>query len=242
MKRYRVITFDFDTRATILKMDIKDDWEPVIKTQWENNKKQIKEHLIAEFGAYAAFDKIVNFTDLGEYPTSIIAFHNKFLHQARNAFVIGAYYPALASACALGERILNQLILHLRDYFKTTPEYKKVYRKNSVDDWDLAINTLNSWKILLPDVVTLFRELKEIRHKSIHFNPETDTNDRELSLASVLKLSNIIKNQFSAYGKQPWFIEGIHEAAYIKKESQDDPFVKEIILPNCYLVGHMHTL
>jgi len=106
----------------------------------------------------------------------------------------------------------------------------------------LAINTLNAWKILLPDVVTLFRELKEIRHKSIHFNPEIDTNDRELSLASVLKLSNIIKNQFSAYGKQPWFIEGIPGAAYIKKESQDEPFVKEIILPNCYLVGYMHTL
>ncbi len=113
MKRYRVLTYDFDTRANNLNTDIKDDWEPELKAQWENNKNQIKEGLIAEFGAYSAFAKIRNFIDLGAYPISIIAFHNKFLHQARRAFVIGAYYPALTSACTLGERILNQLILHL---------------------------------------------------------------------------------------------------------------------------------
>jgi len=84
--------------------------------------------------------------------------------------------------------------------------------------------------------------LKELRHRSLHFNPETDTNDRELSLNAMLKLSKIIQSQFSAFGKQPWFIEGIPGAAYIKRESQNDPFVKEIILPNCYLVGHLHTL
>ena len=242
MKRYRVLTYDFDARANILNTDIKDDWKPELKAQWENNKNQIKEGLIAEFGAYSAFTKIRNFIDLGAYPISIIAFHNKFLHQARRAFVIGAYYPALTSACTLGERILNQLILHLRDYFKATPQYKNVYRKNSFDNWDLGITTLDAWKILLPDVIIRFRELKDIRHRSIHFNPETDTNDRELSLNAILILSKIIQSQFSAFGTQPWFIDGIHGAAYIKKQSQEDPFVKEIILPNCYLVGHLHTL
>jgi len=242
MKRYRVLASDFDTRANILNTDIKNDWELQVKAQWEHNKNQIKEGIIAEFGAYSAFDKIKNFIDLGAYPISILAFHNKFLHQARRAFVIGAYYPALTSACALGERILNQLILHLREYFKATQEYKNVYRKNSFDNWDLAIDTLTAWQILLPDVVKLFQELKEIRHRSIHFNPETDTNDRELSLDSMLKLSKIIQRQFSALGTQPWFIEGIPGAAYIKRESQDSPFVKEIILPNCSLVGPLHTL
>lgn len=242
MKRYRVLSYDFDTRANVLNTVVKDDWEPQVKASWENNKNQIKEGLIAEFGAYSAFAKIRNFTDLGPLPFSIIAFHNKFLRQAWRSFVIGAYYPALTSACALGERILNQLILHLRKYFKETPQYKNVYRKNSFDDWDLAINTLAAWQVLLPDVVEFFRELKELRHRSIHFNPETDTNDRELSLNAMLKLSKIIQSQFSGFGTQPWFIEGIPGGMYIKKESENDPFVKEIILPNCNLVGHLHTL
>ena len=242
MKRYRVLSYDFDARANILNMEIKDDWDPQIKEQWENNKNQIKEGLIAEYGAYSAFGKIRNFCDLGALPISIIAFHNKFLRQAWKAFVIGSYYSALTSACALGERILNQLILHLREHFKATPQYKKVYRKDSFDDWDLAITTLADWHILLPDVIELFRELKGLRHRSIHFNPETDTNDRELSLNAMLKLSKIIQNQFSAFGTQPWFIEGIPGAAFIKKESENDPFVRKIVLPNCYLVGYLHTL
>jgi len=223
-------------------MDIKEDWEPQNKTLWQNNKNQIKEGLIAEFGAYSAFEKIHNFVDLGPFPFSIIAFHNKFLHQARRAFVISAYYAALTAACALGERILNQLILHLRDYYKATHEYKNIYRKDSFDNWDQAITTLDAWQVLLPDVVELFQELKEIRHRSIHFNPEIDTNDRELALDAVSKLSKIIQSQFSAFGTQPWFIAGIPGSAYIKKESESVPFVKEIIIPNCYLVGPLHTL
>jgi hypothetical protein len=47
MKRYRVLAYDFDTRANILNTDIKDDWKPQVKAQWENNKNQIKEGLIA---------------------------------------------------------------------------------------------------------------------------------------------------------------------------------------------------
>lgn len=129
MKRYRVLLYDFDARANVLITDIKDDWEPQAKALWENNKNRIKEGLIAVFGAYSAFAKIRNFTDPGALPTSIIAFHNKFLRQAWRAFVIGAYFPALTSACALGERILNQPVLHLREYFKATPQYKNVYRK-----------------------------------------------------------------------------------------------------------------
>ena len=61
-------------------------------------------------------------------------------------------YPALTGACALGERILNYLILNLRDDFHSTPEYKQVYRKDSFDQWDAPINALASWGVLLPEV------------------------------------------------------------------------------------------
>jgi hypothetical protein len=134
MKRYRVLSYDFDARATTLKTEIRDDWEDKIKEQWKANKKSIKEGLIAEYGAVGAFDKIDNFVDLDASPISIIAFHNKFLRQIRSAYVIGSYYAALTGACALGERILNHLILRLRDSFKGTDEYKSVYRKDSFDN------------------------------------------------------------------------------------------------------------
>lgn len=61
-----------------------------------------------------------------------------------------------------------------------------MYRKNSFDNWDLAINTLESWNVLLPEAVATFRELKTVRNHSIHFNPETDKNYKEAALNSTL--------------------------------------------------------
>jgi len=242
MKRYRILAYDFDSRATNLKIEIQEDWEEHIKEQWKLTQESIKEGLIAEYGAIGAFKKINNFIELDANPISIIAFHNKFLRQVRSAYVVGSYYAALTGACALGERILNHLILRLRDCHKGTDEYKKVYRKDSFDNWDLGINTLEAWEVLLPNVVKSFWELKEIRNKSIHFNPETDSNDKELSLEAISKLKEVVAGQFSGFGTQPWFIEGIKGACYIKSEFEEKPFVKEIVITNCVKVGHLHTL
>jgi hypothetical protein len=243
MKRYRVLPFfDFDTRATVLSQEIKDEWEPNIKRHWLENKKNIKEDLIAELGALKAFAKIDNFVNLGPAPFSIIAFHNKFLQQARGAFIIGSFYPALTAVCALGERVLNQLILTLRDDYKQTPEYKNMYGKNSFADWELAISTLESWHILLDPAAKAFRELKDIRNKAIHFNPATDTNDREIALSALKKFTEIVNNQFSGFGTQPWFIANMPGESYIKKSWEEAPFIKKIFLPNCVLVGPKHEI
>jgi thiamine pyrophosphokinase len=242
MKRYRVLGVDFDSRATILKKKIQDNWKPQVKDSWKQNKEAIKEHLVAQHGAFGYHAKLKNFIDLGPAPWSVIAFHNKFQRQVRDSFVVGSYYPSLTGACALGERILNQLLLHLRGYYKSTPEYKKICRKDSFDNWDLVMDTLESWGVLLPDATDAFRKLKDTRHKSIHFNPETDTNDRELALTAIEQLSKVIQEQFAAFGTQPWFIPSTRGAAFVRKSQEEIPFVREVILPNCVLVGPLHTL
>jgi hypothetical protein len=139
MKRYRVITIDYDTRAYLFSQKIEEGWEEKVKEVHRENKKQITKGLIESFGELHSDKKIKNFIELGNKPLSVLAFHNKFFEQIRIAFVMGAYYPALTGACALGERILNYLVLILRDDFRATPEYKKVYRKNQFDNWQLLI-------------------------------------------------------------------------------------------------------
>ena len=232
MKRYRVTSFDFDARANILKFGEK-----------SKNSTSVKGQLVQEFGAQNFSQKLSNFQDLGCYFPSILAFHNIFMRQVRTSFVAGGYYPALTGACSLGERILNHLILSLRNEFKSSPQYKKVYSKKSFDDWDLAIGILEKWKVLLPGVVDDFKALKKMRHEfAVHFNPITDTDDRALALEAITLLSNIIKTQFGAFGSQPWFIEGTAGAFYIKLAFESDPFVKTIYLPNCTLVGPKHQV
>lgn len=242
MKRYRVLTYDFDTRATILSQEIGEDWEPRVKETWAENKTHIKEGLLAEYGPWGGFRKIDDFIEMGPAPFSIIAFHNKFLRQVRSAFVTGAYYPALTGTCALGERILNQLILHLRDDFRGSPEYKKVYNRDSFDNWDLAIDTLENWQALLPEVAANFRKLRDARNRAIHFNPETDHNDRRLALETIRIISDIINGQFAGLGPLPWYIPDAQGATFVKRVAESLPFVRRIVLPNCYLVGHLHTL
>ncbi|MDO8437569.1 MAG: hypothetical protein Q7S69_05340 [Nitrosomonadaceae bacterium] len=177
MKRYTVLAYDFDARANILNQEIGDNWKPHIKEMWQRNKHQVIEGLAAEYGSIGLHEKVKNFRAIGAMPISLIAFHNKFFHQARSAFVVGAYYPALTAFCALGERVLNHLVLLFRDDFKETKEYKKVYRKDSFDNWDLAIDTLESWGIVLPAAAQTFRLLRDLRNKTLHFNPDTDAND-----------------------------------------------------------------
>ena len=224
-----------------MEMEIKGEWEPKVKQMHRSNTYGIIEGLLHEYGTWAGFQKVFYFTEMGPAPFSIISFHNKFLRQIRDSYTLGAFYPSLTGACALGERILNQLILHLKDCFQSTPEYKRVHRKASIDNWEVAINTLEAWNVLLPDVATKFRELMQLRHRSLHFNPETDTNDHELALAAVKKLSEIIAGQFAAFGTQPWYFIA-NGATFVKRSQETVPFVQRIILPSCRLVGPLHTL
>lgn len=243
MKRHRVFPFfDFDTRVRMLADPIDDQWEESVKSQHYKNRANTTLGLKAEFGELYSDAKIQNFIDLDAKPISVIAFHNAFFAQVRTAFVMGAYYPALTGACALGERILNHLILSLREEYRSTSEYKAVYRKDSFDDWAVAIDTLVAWNVLLPKAVDDYRSLMQQRHRAIHFRPETDQNARGLALEAIKSLQSIIGEQFSGFGPQPWFITMIPGEIYIKKEWETRPFIATVYLPNAALVSHRHRI
>jgi len=186
--------------------------------------------------------KIENFVAIGTKPFSVLAYHNQFFDQARRAFVIGAYYPALVSACALGERILNHLILDLRDFYKHTPEYKRVHRNNSFDRWKLPIDTLEAWNVLLPEAAAEFRALEVLRHRSIHFNISTYTTLRDDALTAIHHMRKIIEQQFATSGDRPWFIKETIGHRFIKREWEENPFIKTYYLPTCPFVGPYFTI
>jgi hypothetical protein len=241
MRRYRIFSFDLDSRALTLTGYISESWDDDVKRAHLKDQIQTIVGLLEQYGTRLSEAKVQNFIDLGPKPISILAFHNKFFEQVRHAFVIGAYYPALTAACALGERILNHLILLLRQDFTGTPEYKRVYDKESFDNWMPVIDTLEAWNILLPGTVESFKRLYKIRTQAIHFRPETDQNDRQLALDAIGVLSAIINEQFTSFGKRPWFF-CIPGECYLKKQAEQNPFIKRIYVPNCVYVGPRHTV
>lgn len=242
MRRYRILSFDFDSRAIILRERPSPEGEAKVRAQWEANRASVEAGLVHEFGDVARQSKRENFIAVGPRPFSVLAFHNRFAAQHRTAFVAGAYYPALTGACALGERILNHLVLRLRDYYRATPEYKRVHGKDSFDRWQLAIGTLTAWHVLEPDAIRAFRELEEVRNRALHFHPATDTTDRALALEAIGLIDRIIAAQFPVMGLQPWFIPDSKGESFIRREAETVPFVREIYLPNCRHVGPYHAI
>ena len=235
-RRHLSYTMDFDTRSLVFE-ESGEAWVEEARCLHLENREQVEAGLAREFGVDHLDKKIANFVDIKSKPFSILAYHNHFFEQTRRSFVIGSYYPALVGACALGERILNHLILDLRDFYKHKPEYKLVYRKQSFDDWDLPIDTLKSWDVLLPKAATEFRALKTLRHRSIHFSVDTYSTLREDALASILHMREIIDQQFTAFGLRPWFIEGTKGQIFIRREWEENPFIKTYYLPTCPFVG-----
>ena len=241
-RRYLSWGMDFDSRAVTLGMKIEDHWEPGVKDQHEQNKSAAKAGMILEFGELAIAAKIENFLAIDTKPFSVLAHHNELFDQVRRAFVMGSYYPALVGACALGERILNHLVIDLREFFRASPEYRHVYRKDSFADWALPIATLEAWQILLPAAAAEFRSLMPLRHRSLHFNVSTYATLRDDALAAILHLRTIIEQQFGSFALRPWFITGTKGHVFIRKSYEQNPFVQTYFLPNCPFVGPLFAM
>jgi hypothetical protein len=242
MRRYRIFLFDWDSTGDLLNLEINEDWDEVVKVNHRNNREQMIERLTRQYGDSDIETKLENLQAIGGQAFSVIAYHNKFYKQAREAFIMGAYYPALTAACALGERILNHLILGLRDNYKGKPGYKEFAKVKSSSNWRRMIPTLEEWGVLLPSVVTEFRALLELRQRAIHFNPETVERDREMAMEALKHLDEIIAVQFGAFRLQPWFIPDARGVQFIRKDWETNPFVKLIYLPVSLLVGPDHRI
>ena len=122
MQRYRILLTDFDTRVRAFD-PISDDATEQGKVLHLENQERTKQRLQAEYGLVNFGTKLQNFIDLDAKPFSVVAFHNEFYAQARSAFIQCYYYPALTAVCALGERVLNHLVLGLRDSYKSSQCY-----------------------------------------------------------------------------------------------------------------------
>ena len=242
MKRHIVFPLDFDSRAYLLK-EPGEHWEESAKKLHFENRATLIEELRVEFGELNFEQKLQNFKDLGQSPLSIISHHNILYKQAQDAFIYGFYYPALTSACALGERVFNHLILDLRDNYRSTSKYKEICKKQSFQDWGSTIKILADWGVFQhPDIEPEFHKLKEMRMRSIHFNPETSKNLRSDALAALSYVALIIHLQFGTAAGQKWMIDGTKGAFFIKKDAEQDPFIAKYYLPQCPLVGPYYAM
>ena len=240
MKRHRIVGFDFDSRALLLE-PVSDAASDEAKALHIANQKRIVGQLQSSFGATGFEEKKRRFVQLGLKPFSVVAFHNRFLREARNSYVSGYSYAALTAISSLGERVLNHLVLGLRDQFKGTSSYRKVYRKDSFDNWSVAIDALVDWGVLTKNAEVAFRDLEKRRNFALHFNVEVEERTEEFALEAIRAFEKVVTSQFGALSESPW-IFWVPGETYICREAETNPFVKLVYLPNCMFVGPHHTI
>lgn len=157
----------------------------------------------------------------------IIAFDSEFsglLREVRNAYVSGHYYCAMTGATAFGERILNKLIIDLREEYPLQkyphiPEI--VYKSKSNTNWEQMYNALFVWEVIDSELCDKFKELFEKRCRTIHYNPKLlDISEKEVA-ETINLTSNIIYDLFamSKYFK-------LNNGKYILYKPQDYFFNK----------------
>lgn len=236
-KRYLPIGFTFDTRFHLLE-DVKDSWDPVVREQALGNQKSIIQGIANDYGPVNIEQKVENFRDLGRAAWSVVAGHSLHMRQVRDAFIATHYYPALLGACALGERILNQLISTLKDDYRDHPATAKVARKSSVDNWPVAIKTLQQWGILDDAGTRDFLNLGRLRNRAVHYSPSLDISDaREEALTAITVLRDVVERLFRPFGTGPSFFTGPIGRSYIRRESESDPLIRHFFLPASALVS-----
>lgn len=241
-RRYRPVAMTFDTREVMLSTTIEDGWEPRVKELWRENKRVVREGLLHDYGVANGGRKIEDFIALGPAPWSVTAMHNEVMRAVRDAFVAGAYYPALLGAAGLGERILNQLVLELRDDYQDHPQTRRVAKKSSIDDWTASIEALRGWGVLAPTAVSKYKRLHRLRIAAVHYvTPTLDQTARAEALEAIRLLQEIVQEVFSPHTGEH-YIEGTAGVFFVRLEAKSLPFVRRFLVPASTLVSPHHEL
>lgn len=220
---YRVKSFAIDTRVNIFK-------EKSLVSEHQNIEKSLK----LEWGEENFSAKVTRFKKLDLAILGVPDEYYNLMKPIISSYCCGYYYPAMTGAGALGERILNRLLINTRDYFKSSKHYKKIWNKQSFDQWDFPIKILLEWKIISSDVADLFTKLKKYRNDATHYN---DNYDFEINSHEAIKiLANIIDLQFNYTNREDLlWVFNVPGEILVRSEFIGDPFVKEFILPHCNL-------
>lgn len=229
-RRYRLINFYVDSRRGFFKPD-----HPVDQTD------NMFAHIKAELGEQDFDAKFKRWKQVDYPPLGLIDEYPEKLSQIINTFSIGYAYPAVTSACCLAERVLNRLVLRCRDHFKSHPEYKRIYRKDSFDDWGRMLDLIEAWSLVPVKAIGLFRELMPIRHQSIHYN---EAYDFDAVAADILnKIIAVVTEVFGVMNRKDiYLVFDVPGEVWVRSDAESLPFVVEFVLPHCYHAHAVHDV
>lgn len=197
----------------------------------------VKGLLIEEHGEESIDEKYLRWAEVSRANMWVLEEFNEFLDEISKAYIRGYYYLSITGACCLTERILNRLVVKLKNHYKTSPRYKLLYgREQQIQNWSLLIDTLEEWGVLNDEQVKVCKRLYKYRNETVHYIPDYDFKS---AAPEVIKLTTrLIDSLFSVFERRDVYnIFTIPGEIWVKEEKLNDPFVKEFVLPCCSMGG-----
>ncbi len=227
MKRYRWTTFFIDAERN------------TVRRPWGASNAQIVSGAVGgvahRHGLFDIQRKYSRWLHLSPPALCVPVEWHKLLLEAEAAYVNGDYYPTLTSACCLGERVLNHLIIKLRSHFTSSPRYKEIARKDSFQDWKKLISILKEWKVIDDDLSSHFMQLLDLRNPAVHFGTLQDRMQK--ANTAVQEVYAVTSEMFGLKSGHFFDCDG---ELYVKHKRIDEPLIREFIIPHCNLVGYKH--
>lgn len=229
-RRYRLMNFFIDTTRNFFSNDL-----------LKNDGDRYKEHLKSVLGESDFEQKFERWLKIDYPPIGLIDEYPEKVQQIISAYSAGFYYPAVTASCCLAERILNRLIIKTRNHFKEDHHYKKIYRKESFDDWDRMLKIISDWQLISTRAIGLMDEIKPIRHQTIHYTEKYDF--KTIAPIVINKLISAITEIFGVMNRRDiYLVFDIPGEVWVRSEAEKLPFVKEFILPHCYYAHAVHEI
>lgn len=230
MKRYRICNFSLDTTRNIFK-------HPA-EGQMQKIKDDMRSSLISKYGDQNFDEKFARYMALEKPAISVIAEHTYLLEDVCSSYVQDNLYSALTGACCLGERIFNDILFKVMNYFRLSNHYQYMYNRGSVIYWDKAIKILSDWRLIDTETKEKYNELYKLRTDSVHFQKK-DQDLASMSLSAINAVNFIIYKLFTIgpHRKDILIYFEVPGELFIKKEAEKDPIVKAFFIPCSILVG-----
>jgi hypothetical protein len=229
MKRYRWTAFYIDTERNIVKspfgsIDPRTASGAVGGVTYQHGLSDIQ-------------DKYERWLSLSPPSLCVPVDWHELLLEVESAYVHGDYYPALTSACCLGERILNHLVIGLRSHFTSSDRYKEVARKDSFQNWNTLIDVLSEWRIVDDTLSQRFAELLDLRNPAVHFGSLSDRQQK--TKLAVDHVYYVTSKMFGLESENFFRCDG---EVYVCQHKAGEPLAKEFIVPHCHFVGYKHRV
>lgn len=239
LRRYRLMPLDFNAGHHSLE-PTSAEAEPDIRAQADRNREAHIDRLRYLHGEANLEAVIVNIQALGADPWSTIGWHLKMWAEVRHAFVSGVYFPAAVGAGALGERVLNHMLIDLSDDCATERDRTGIEAQQA-PTYSAALDILERWDVLEPRAAQLFEQLRGIRNNLVHFNQNLYADERGCCLEAVTVLRDALDSQFGVFVRRR-LISGTPGSMFVRKAVEDEPFFRHYLAPVMPYVSPHHGI